>query len=201
MNGPGGDVAASRHTAALVLAAGAGSRFVGTSHKLDAELRGRPLLRHAVDAALAAAIGPVIVVTARHVTTSLPSTVTTVANDSWADGQMSSLRIGIAAAAGAHAVVVGLGDQPFVRADAWRAVAASDAPIAVATYDGRRGHPVRLHESVWDLLPQAGDEGARTLMRLRPDLVIEVPCQGSPTDVDTLEDLRRWQNNSSTSSP
>ena len=204
MTDPVSDLASdSGETTAVVLAAGAGTRFAGTSHKLDAILGGRPLIRHAVDAALEAAIGPVIVVTAGHVTTPLPPTVTTVANESWADGQMSSLRVGIASASarGAHAVVVGLGDQPFVRADAWRAVAAADAPIAVATYDGRRGHPVRLHESVWDLLPTGGDEGARSLMRLRPDLVVEVPCQGSATDVDTLEDLRRWQNNSSTSSP
>jgi molybdenum cofactor cytidylyltransferase len=190
-------------TAAVVLAAGAGTRFTGPTHKLDAELGGRPLVRHAIDAAVDAGIGPVIVVTAGHVTTPLPPSVVVVTNESWHQGQMSSLRLGIATAAagGAHSVVVGLGDQPFVPADAWRAVAAADAPIAVATYAGRRGHPVRLQESVWDLLPTGGDEGARSLMRLRPDLVIEVPCQGSPTDVDTLEDLRRWQNNSSTSSP
>jgi CTP:molybdopterin cytidylyltransferase MocA len=129
--------------------------------------------------------------------------VTAIVNDSWREGQMSSLRLGIATAAarGASSVVVGLGDQPHIRADAWRAVAAASSPIAVATYDGRRGHPVRLARDVWELLPTSGDEGARSLMRLRPDLVIEIPCQGSPTDVDTLEDLRRWQNNSSTSSP
>lgn len=194
-------------TAAVVLAAGAGSRFAGPTHKLDADLGGRPLLRHAIDAAVAAAIGPVIVVVADHVRTALPDGVTAIVNDSWRDGQMSSLRLGIvtAATAGATSVVVGLGDQPFVTPDSWRAVAAGAAPIAVATYDGRRGHPVRLHESVWDLLPTGGDEGARSLMRLRPDLVVEIPCQGSPNvslvDVDTLEDLRRWQNNSSTSSP
>jgi CTP:molybdopterin cytidylyltransferase MocA len=188
---------------AVVLAAGGGTRFAGATHKLDAELDGRPLLRHAVDAAIEAGIGPVIVVTAGHVRTPLPASVTVVVNDSWPDGQMSSLRLGIATAQrmGAHSVVVGLGDQPFVRPDAWRAIASATSPIAVATYDGRRGHPVGLHETVWDLLPTDGDEGARSLMRLRPDLVIEVPCQGSATDVDTLEDLRRWQNNSSTSSP
>ena len=194
-------------TAAVVLAAGGGTRFAGSTHKLDAALDGRPLLRHALDAAVEAAIGPVIAVVAGHVTTPLPESVTAVVNDSWRDGQMTSLRVGIdaAAARGAASVVVGLADQPFIRPAAWRAVAASDSPIAVATYDGRRGHPVRLARDVWDLLPPSGDEGARSLMRLRPDLVSEIPCQGSPNvslaDVDTMEDLRRWQNNSSTSSP
>ena len=133
----------------------------------------RTILDRAVGTALAAGIGPVVVVTAAQVTTALPPAVVHVVNERWAEGQMTSLRAGIAAARdlGASAVVVGLGDQPFVGADAWRAVAAVDAPIAVATYGGRRGHPVRLAEETWDLLADGGDEGARTLMRLRPDLV------------------------------
>lgn len=189
-------------TVAILLAAGAGTRFSGGGHKLDATIMGRSVAHRALAAAIDARIGPVLVVTGAH-RISIPADVTEVPNPDWADGQITSLRRGLAAATelGATAVVVGLADQPFVTADAWRAVAASSSPIAVATYDGRRGNPVRLHESVWHLLPESGDEGARALIRVRPDLVEPIPCAGSPADIDTEEDLRRWQSNSSTNSP
>jgi molybdenum cofactor cytidylyltransferase len=187
---------------AVVLAAGAGSRFRGPTHKLDAAVEGRTIVDRAVGAALSAGIGPVVVVTAGQLATGIHPSVVHVVNEHWADGQITSLRRGIDAARqlGAGAVVIGLGDQPFVTPEAWRAVAAVDSPIAIATYDGTRGHPIKLRADVWDLLPAEGDEGARSLMRLRPDLVTGVPCEGSPIDIDTVEDLRRWQNNSSTSS-
>ena len=68
---------------------------------------------------------------------------------------VTSLRAGLDAAAelGCRAVVVGLADQPFVTPAAWRAVADAAGPIAVATYDGHRGNPVRLDSTVWALLP------------------------------------------------
>jgi CTP:molybdopterin cytidylyltransferase MocA len=199
-NGAPGDGTAT--VVAVVLAAGAGTRFRGPTHKLDAPVGGSPVVERAVGTALSAGIGPVVVVTAGQLATALHPTVVQVVNDRWADGQITSLRRGLAAAAelGATAVVVGLGDQPFVTPEAWRSVAATDAAIAVATYDGRRGHPVRLRRDIWHLLPEEGDEGARSLMQLRPDLVEAVPCDGSPIDIDTVEDLQRWQNNSSTSS-
>lgn len=202
---------------AVVLAAGAGTRFRQDAqdggHKLSAKLSGsaavdpgsgataadRTVLEAALDHALAAEIGPVVVVTGAApdvVPAHQRDAVEIHHNPRWADGQITSLHTGIDAARahGADAVVVGLGDQPFIDPSAWRAVAAADAPIAVATYDGRRGNPVRLAAEVWELLPTTGDEGARALMRVRPELVREVPCTGSPTDIDTTEDLRRWQN-------
>ena len=120
-----------------------------------------------------------------------------VDNPSWATGQITSVRVGLDAAAelGADRAVIGLADQPFISLDAWRTVATSPGPICVATYAGRRGNPVGLDRSTWSLLPEDGDEGARALMRIRPDLVREVACSGSPADIDTHEDLHRWQNN------
>ena len=198
------------HTLAVVLAAGAGSRFDGPGHKLLAQVDGQPIVQMAIDAAVEAAIGPVLVVTgAVDLATVIgrygddPVKVTAAHNPDWADGQASSLQLAVREAErlDCDAIVVGLGDQPFVRADAWRAVADADATIAVAHYNGRRGNPVKLRRSVWADLPKHGDEGARALIRLKPDLVQPIPCHGSAADIDTWEDLRSWQNRSSTNSP
>ena len=181
--------------AAVVLAAGEGVRFEGPGHKLLAPFGDSTVVGTAVDVALTASLDETIVVEgAVALDDQVPSSVTLVRNERWADGMASSLHIGcaLAAAHGHDVVVVGLGDQPGITTESWKAVAAIDAAIAVATYDGARGHPVRLRSDVWPLLPIHGDVGARAVMRLRPDLVREVPCRGVPADIDTREDLEGW---------
>lgn len=189
-------------TGAVVLAAGGGSRFTGERHKLRAEFRGRPLAAWALDAA-AQAVGSsgvlaelAVVVGPDGLGELLPPGATAVDNPRWAGGQATSLQaaVGWASERGHDALVVGLADQPLIPASAWVAVAGApdSAAIAVATYDGQRRNPVRLHRSVWPLLPVDGDTGAREVIRLRPDLVWEVACEGQPVDVDTVEDLHRW---------
>lgn len=184
-------------TTAVLLAAGGGSRFTGLTHKLLAMLDGRAVFRRALDHLVEAQVGDVIVVTGAVELDLSDPQVTVVHNADWERGQAGSLQLGLAEATrrGSEFAVVGLADQPFIPAAAWRAVASSESsrPIVVATYDGARGpNPVRLHRSVWSQLPTDGDEGARTLMRLHPEWVDEVACEGSAADIDTLEDLGQW---------
>ena len=183
-------------TAAVVLAAGGGSRFRGGESKLLTPFRGRPLVRWAVDAALGAGLDETVVVAgAVDLADVVPDGVTLLVNHAWGDGQATSLRTAVdwARRQGHSGVIIGLADQPLVPAAAWGAVAAAPGgPIVTATFGGQRRPPVRLDREVWDLLPAGGDEGARVLMAARPHLVAEVACPGDPADVDTVEDLARW---------
>lgn len=181
--------------AAVVLAAGAGTRYAGPTPKLLAPFRGKPLVTWAVEHALGADLDETVVVMgATDVGAVIPAGVTALRNDNWADGIATSLQVAVGHARdrGHNAIVVGLGDQPLIDPQAWAAVAAAPHTIAVATYNGHRRNPVRLARDVWDDLPLSGDEGARVVMRRQPDLVHEVACPGDPTDVDTTEDLSQW---------
>ena len=182
-------------TAAIVLAAGAGSRFAGEEHKLLAEVRGKPIVRHAVDAARGAGFDEVIVVSGcADIAAVIPGDVTLLHNERWEDGQATSLRAATiyADARGHRAVVVGLGDQPGISTEVWTAVGESESDVAAADFGKGARPPVRLSDAMWSALPVSGDEGARRLLRERPEMVDLIACTGDDADVDTLEDLRRW---------
>jgi molybdenum cofactor cytidylyltransferase len=187
-------------TVAALLAAGGGSRYAGPTHKLLADLSGRTVFDRSLEAVRGAGFDRVVVVTgavALDIPGSSPD-VTIRHNPQWADGQASSLQLAIRVADefGADAVTIGLADQPFVTTDAWRAVrdAPADCRIVVADYpDGTGPNPVRLHRSVWPLLPTDGDEGARSVIRDHSLWTCRVTCVGSVADIDTLEDLERWR--------
>ncbi|MDA8315221.1 MAG: nucleotidyltransferase family protein [Actinomycetota bacterium] len=184
--------------AAVLLAAGEGTRFAG-GPKLLARFRGRPLLAWAVAPVLEAGLPLVVVRGEVDVAGALPELVpgvTVLENPHAHEGQATSLRAAIAwcDSAGFDAAVVGLGDQPLVPASAWRTVAeAAVAPIVSASFGGLRRPPVRLDREIWPLLPETGDEGARALMRQRPELVAAVACEGDPVDVDTVAELLAFE--------
>jgi CTP:molybdopterin cytidylyltransferase MocA len=186
---------------AIVLAAGGGSRFGGG--KLLAKLGGRPIIETVLHNLREAPVDEIIVVVGadaqrlRGVCEAYG--VRIVANEEWERGQSTSVLAGLRACGGEAAVVL-LGDQPFIGAEAvGRLVAAfaEGAKVAVATYGGKRRNPVLFSREVWPLLEAelAGDEGARSVQRRHPELVVEVPCEevGDPADVDTREDLRRLE--------
>ncbi|WP_266096528.1 nucleotidyltransferase family protein [Rubrobacter marinus] len=71
------------------------------------------------------------------------------------------------------------------------------ARVAVATYGGEQRNPALFAREVWPLLERemSGDRGARAVLARHPELVTEVPCDdvADPGDVDTVEDLRRLE--------
>jgi molybdenum cofactor cytidylyltransferase len=179
----------------ILLAAGGGSRFGGSHHKLLTSVAGKTVFEWALQSALTANIGPVAVVWG---SVELPryegsEAVTYLHNNAWAEGMASSVQCALrwASERGLQSVVIGLGDQPCIPPSAWTAVANSTSPLAVATYQGVRANPVKLHAEFFALVPQTGDEGARSLLRSHPELVAEVPCIGSGIDVDRVEDIER----------
>ncbi|MEU4473270.1 nucleotidyltransferase family protein [Micromonospora sp. NPDC023888] len=184
--------------AGLLLAAGAGRRY--GRPKALVELDGEPLVRRAVRLLGDGGCTPVHVVLGAGAdeVPDLPGAVP-VRHDRWREGLGSSLRRGLASLPpDVSAAVVVLVDQPLLSPVAIRRVRAAyagGALVAVATYAGRPGHPVLLGRGSWPLLDSyaVGDRGARDLLRERPDLVVEVPCDdvGAPLDVDTPADLLR----------
>ena len=184
----------------IILAAGRGSRMGTTKQLLP--LDGRPLLQHVVDAATAELADVVLVLghDAEGVLAALdlPAGVRIVVNPDHAEGQATSLRAGLDhVPEAAEAVLILLGDQPEIRADAIRALAAaqagSGAPILRAAYRGRASHPVVLARAVW---PGAealrGDAGARPLIAAHAGEGELVEAGGDPPeDIDTPADLDR----------
>ena len=188
---------------AILLAAGAGSRFGGG--KLLAHYRGRPLIEAALSNLADAPVDETVVVVGESAERLRevcgPYGFKVVENPDWARGMSTSVQVGLRSLGPeARSSVVLLADQPLVGAGAVeRLVAAFEAGarVAVATYGGRPRNPVLFSREVWPLLMTelSGDEGARPFLRRHPELVIGVPCDGvgDPADVDTVEDLRRLE--------
>ncbi|MEO2157411.1 MAG: NTP transferase domain-containing protein, partial [Acidimicrobiales bacterium] len=79
--------------AAVVLAAGGGSRWSGPGHKLLADLDGRPLAAHAIGAAAAAGLDELVVVTGPvDLSAIIPEGATVLHNGSWSLGQAGAVR-------------------------------------------------------------------------------------------------------------
>jgi len=180
--------------AGLVLAAGEGRRFGGP--KAVALLDGERLVDRAVRLLRDGGCAPVVVVAG-----AAPLDVdgaTVVENPEWRSGMGSSLRVGLASMSGVDAAVLITVDTPWLGAEAVRRVRAAHAAgaaVAVATYGGRRGHPVLLDQAYFAEAATlaVGDVGARAFLAARPELVTPVPCDGTgtPDDVDTPADLDR----------
>ncbi len=190
-------------TVALVLAAGAGSRFGGG--KLLAPIGGRPILQHVLDALAAAGVGEVVVVLGRDAE-AVEAAITwraerRVVNPEPERGLSSSLQLGFEAIGpDAGSVVVALGDQPLISEVVIQALIEApvdDArPVVVPVYHGEDGrNPVLLRPAAHHLVGEAtGDRGLGPVFEAHPELITEVTVRDASAenpDVDTAADHAR----------
>ena len=183
-----------RSVAGLVLAAGGGRRY--GMPKALVEYEGSLLVERAVRTARAVCDPVLVVLGAQAVDVWRQADLTgatVLANGDWETGMAGSLRTGLDGVrswpgTGIDAALVILVDMPGMTPAALERMAGHGAPdaLAVATYDGVRGHPVLLGRDHWAgvAATATGDEGARRYLQQHE--VTEVDCTGlaDPTDLD-----------------
>jgi molybdenum cofactor cytidylyltransferase len=190
--------------AAIVLAAGRSTRMGGGRNKLLEPLDGRPLVRHAVEAAIASGVSPVVVVTGhaadlvRSALEGLP--VEFVHNERFAMGLSTSVVAGLAALPSHVAgTFIQLGDMPRVTAGHLKSLAAGFSPddgrsVIVPVNGGKRGNPVLWGRTLFPAMREiSGDSCARHLLGAHSEVVVEVDLATDAIflDVDTPDALER----------
>jgi len=189
---------------AILLAAGE-SRRMGAVNKLTLTVAGRPLLRRTAETLLQAGLQELVVVvgheeqTARGLLHGLALRI--VRNDSYPEGQMTSVHCGMAALQqSCDAVLICLADQPLLDADDLQqltdAFAHCPTSVLVPTYRGQRGNPVVLaYEHRRQILAGDRNLGCKRLIEKHPELVTAVEMDNDHLvfDLDTPEAYRRLQ--------
>lgn len=184
---------------AVVLAAGAGSRFGG--RKLLAPWRGRALVAHAVERAASVCGARTVLVVGSDwqevgaACAPLPGFF--LRNEGWSEGMGGSIALGVGAVRhAADAVLLTLADQPLVTAGHLEALAArgrsATGAIVATGYAGGAGPPVIFPAACFDeLAALRGDRGARSLLAKASARVHVVPCEAAAVDIDHPDDLAR----------
>ncbi len=187
---------------AVLLAAGQ-SRRMGVDNKLLLPIGGEPVVRRVAGRLLEAGLEDIIVVLghdAELVASALDDlAIRTVINPDHGDGQMTSVRAGLAAlSAGVDGIMICLADQPFLEVEDYRALIEAftreaEKSVVVPTHGGRRGNPIVLAASHRDkILARGANLGCRQFIDRNPDLVatVEFSSNGFVRDIDTPADYR-----------
>ncbi len=183
----------------LILLAAGESRRMGSPKQL-LPFRGRSLLRHAAETALASRCRPVIVVLGAHGDRlreeigDLP--LTAVENPCWVEGMGSSIRTGVAAleaiSENVEAAVLMLCDQPLISPQILNDLIATynkAKPLAVASeYGGTLGVPALFSRTLFpELKSLESATGAKQVLKRHLKDVFSLAVPAGALDVDTPE--------------
>lgn len=147
----------------------------GRTHKLQAILGEKTVLRHTLDAVRASGL-PWHLEDAGH------------------PGMGDSIAAAVRATSQAHGWLIVLGDLPLIQPATLKVLAQALRlhDVVIPTYKGQRGHPVgfsrRCRES---LLGLSGDRGAASIVKQFGGAQVALDDIGIVSDIDTVSDLER----------
>jgi CTP:molybdopterin cytidylyltransferase MocA len=191
---------------AVLLAAGAGTRMGGRPKAL-LQLGGVPLVLRQLIALSGAGVDELTIVLGHHAASILPVIepfpVTLVHNPRPEEGQVSSLRLGLAALnPNIDAVLVALADQPLIDVQDITAVIGAfkrrpdGTSLVVPQCAGQPGNPVMFSAAVREQI-LAGDVnvGCRQWRRQNPAAVANFDTDNRRfiLDIDTFEDIEQFE--------
>jgi molybdenum cofactor cytidylyltransferase len=175
----------------IILAAGSSSRM-GESKQL-LPWKGKTLLTHSITTALESRAGKVYVVLAKDQKLVADLPVSVVINSVWERGIGSSIKAGLNEAKEDEAVLIMVGDMPFVTSQHLNNLiehyAKTKSAVVASKYLETIGVPALFDKKVFDeLLKIADDEGAKkVIMKNRPAVIF----LESGDDIDTPEDYQK----------
>jgi molybdenum cofactor cytidylyltransferase len=164
-------------------------------------LGNKPVLRHVVDALIAATVDDIVVVCGAHrerYADALKNTgARLVQNEAEGSEMADSVQLGLRAletGLSFSGVLVCLADHPLVSADTYRTLVRQhhETPekIVIPAFKGRRGHPslfpAQIIREIYSMT------SLRDIVRKDPDrvLLVDVPDEGVILDMDTESDYR-----------
>ncbi len=187
--------------AIVILAAGSSKRYnlsIGNKgqSKLSSDFRGRPLISLVLETVAEVKCDErIVVVKDESLDYLISDDFTILVNHSAELGLASSLNIAIhyASIQNHSAVVIALGDMPFLVSESFKRVIEEEStPIVATTYGQKVAHPIKISRELFFKLPTTGDIGGKHLIANFPSLVTLVEGTGSSTDIDTKEDFIKW---------
>lgn len=184
----------------LILAAGASTRLGQPKQLLS--YRGKPLIQHIAEVAIASGSQAVGVVLGAYAETIEPHLATlnvhVIYNQHWSTGMASSIQCGLQEilmlSPNLDAIVLMVCDQPFVSPHLIQQLMSgyrtSNYPIVASEYAGTLGVPALFDKTFFPKLSTLqGDVGAKSIIRQHCSHSLSLPFLEGAIDLDTPQNL------------
>lgn len=180
-------------TAALILAAGAASRFGSTKQLVD--IAGKPMLQHCIDSAATVLPDAVYTVLGNQSETIAANIygANILLNLDWQKGLGHSIAAGVTALKEQYqGILILLADQPNIKGHhlAQLLKLFNGDNTVCSYYQGKNGVPAIFPKSKYaDLMALQGDRGAKHLLHTMDNELQTLSLTEATLDIDTPEDL------------